>query len=121
MAKGFSQIPRVDYFATYVSVVRYKSLQMNLAVGMVLNYELWQIDYTSTYLNIPVQVPTLMEQPEGYKVKPSDVYEVDIMVSKWVQGSIEGGSGGKRRDNEKRSLVSLVDKALYKMMDAARN
>ena len=89
MVKGFSQIPGVDYFATYTSVVRYESLWINLAVGTIPDYELWQIDYTSTYLNAPAQVPALMEQPEGYEVKPSNVYEVDVMASKRVWGSIE--------------------------------
>ena len=61
VAKGFSQIPRVDFFAMYTSVIKYESLHMNLAVGAVLDYKMWQINYMSTYLNAPTQVPILME------------------------------------------------------------
>ncbi|RDB21876.1 Retrovirus-related Pol polyprotein from transposon TNT 1-94 [Hypsizygus marmoreus] len=113
VAKGFSQIPGVDFFASYASVVRYESLRINLALGTVNNMELWQVDYTSAYLNSPNQVPMLMEQPEGYEVKPSDVYEV------------LPGAGVRVEDNEKdddeRSLVALVDKAIYGTMDGAYN
>ena len=78
MAKGFSQILGVDYFATYASVVKYKSLRMNLIMGMILDCEMWQIDYTSAYLNALTQVPILIEQPEGYKIRLSKVYRVDV-------------------------------------------
>ena len=64
VAKGFSQIPGVNYFATYASVVKYKSLRINLAVGTILDFKMWQINYTSAYLNAPNQVPILIEQPK---------------------------------------------------------
>lgn len=115
VAKGFSQIPGVDYFATYASVVKYDSLRMNLAIGTALDYEIWQIDYTSAYLNAPTQVPILMEQPEGYEVRPSEVYRVDVVTGERVRGSMHGEA-----DDEK-SLVSLLDKAIYGTMDGANN
>lgn len=115
VAKGFSQIPGVDYFATYASVVKYDSLRMNLAVGTVLDFGMWQIDYTSAYLNAPTQVPILMEQPEGYEVRPSEVYRVDVNTGERVRGSARGEA-----DDEK-SLVSLLDKAIYGTMDGANN
>ena len=65
-----------------------------------------------------------MEQPKGYEVRPSDVYKVDIIAGKWVQGSNgsgSGGDGGSGIDDNKKSLVSLVDKALYGIIDAVKN
>lgn len=59
-------------------VIKYKSLKMNLVIGAVLNYKIWQIDYISTYLNASIQVSILMKQLKGYKVKPSKVYRIDI-------------------------------------------
>ena len=87
VAKGFSQIPGVNYFATYALVVKFESLCMNLAVGAVEDYEIWQVDYTSTYLNAPTQVPILMEQLEGYEVRASNVYCVNVNEGKRVQGA----------------------------------
>lgn len=119
VTKGFSQILGVDYFATYVSVVKYKSLCINLAAGTVKDFEMWQIDYTSAYLNAPMQVPILMEKPEGYELQPSNVYKVDVYGGRRVQGSSSSDEAGAR-DDEK-SLVSLLDKALYRTMDGANN
>lgn len=116
VAKGFSQIPSIDYFVTYALVVKYKSLRMNLAVGTVVDYEMWQVDYMSAYLNAPTQVPILMEQPEGYEVRPSNVYQVDINTGKQVRGS----TAHDNEDNGK-TLVSLLDKAIYGTMDGANN
>jgi hypothetical protein len=47
--KGFMQIPRVDYFETYASVVRYESLHMNLAIVAANDMKAWQVDYVGAY------------------------------------------------------------------------
>jgi Reverse transcriptase (RNA-dependent DNA polymerase) len=47
VAKGFTQIPGVDFFKTYASVVHYESLQMNLAIAAANNMETWQVDYVA--------------------------------------------------------------------------
>ena len=101
VVKGFSQIPGVDYFAMYSSIVKYKSLQMNLETGAVLDYKIWQIDYTSMYLNAPMQVPILMEQPEGCKVKPSNVYKMDMNKGEQVWGSNGYRDWGQLQQQEK--------------------
>ena len=80
VAKGFTQIPGVDFFVTYASVVCHELLCMNPAIGIVCNYKIWQVNYASAYLNAPTQAPILMEQPEGYAKKPSNVFEVNIVV-----------------------------------------
>lgn len=66
---------------SYTSVIQYKSLRMKLMVSTACNMEIWQINYTSTYLNAPNQVPVLMEQPKGYNIKPSKIYEVLLVAS----------------------------------------
>jgi Reverse transcriptase (RNA-dependent DNA polymerase) len=51
VVKGFMQIPGVDYFKTYASLVRYKSLRMNLVIAAANDMEAWQVDYVGAYLN----------------------------------------------------------------------
>ena len=67
--KGFTQIPGVYFFETYASVVRYESLQMNLAIATALDMEAWQVDYVAAYLNSQPQAITYIELPDGAKVK----------------------------------------------------
>ena len=47
VAKGFTQIPGVDFFETYASVVCYESLRMNLAIAAANDMETWQVDYVA--------------------------------------------------------------------------
>ncbi|KAF5387622.1 hypothetical protein D9615_000717 [Tricholomella constricta] len=119
VAKGFSQIPGVDFFASYASVVKYESLRINLALGTAKDWSIWQIDYSSAYLNAPNQVPILMEQPEGYELTPSQVLRMELMGGTRNGGGDTGDSG---TDGENRKeIVALVDKALYGTMDGAYN
>jgi hypothetical protein len=60
------QIASIDYFETYVSVVRYESLWMNLVITAMEDMEAWQVDFVGIYLNAPMHKVILMEQPEGY-------------------------------------------------------
>jgi hypothetical protein len=89
VAKGFTQIPGVDYFETYASVVRYESLRMNLAIAAAKDMETWQVDYVRAYLNADNQVPTYMEQPEGYYVE--DQSKV-ALVTKALYGTMDGAT-----------------------------
>jgi hypothetical protein len=74
IAKGYSQIPGVHFWETRAAVVRYESLRITLTVGVVLNMEIWQSDYTSAYLNAYNQVPNLMSQAQGFEVYSLDGY-----------------------------------------------
>lgn len=69
IAKGFTQIPSVDFFETYTSVIRYESLQKNLAIAAANNMETWQVDYIATYLNSKPQAEIYIELPDGMKVQ----------------------------------------------------
>ena len=84
---------------------------------------MWKIDYTSTYLNALMQLPILMEQLEGYEVRPSKVYRADISEGRQVWGSNGSGSnknsGSGGDEDSKKSLVSLLDKVIYETMDEA--
>lgn len=102
------------------SVVKYESLCMNLAVRTVKDFEIWQVDYTSAYLNTPTQIPILMEQPESYEVHPSDIYRVNVTAGKQVWGGTVRNCGDEKEDSEK-TLVSLLDKAIYETIDRAHN
>lgn len=69
IAKGFTQIPGVDFYESYASIVQYESLCMNLAVAAAKNMEAWQIDYVAAYLNAKPQAMVHIELPEGAEVK----------------------------------------------------
>ena len=65
VAKGFTQIPGVDFFESYASVIHYKSLWMNLAIAAANNMEAWQIDYIAAYLNSLPQAKVYIKLHDG--------------------------------------------------------
>ena len=69
VAKGFTQIPGVNFYESYASIVRYESLWMNLAIVAATDMEVWQINYVAAYLNAKPQATVYIELLDGAKVK----------------------------------------------------
>ena len=65
VAKEFIQIPGVDFFESYASVVHYKSLQMNLAIAAANNMKAWQINHVAAYLNSLLQAKVYIKLHDG--------------------------------------------------------
>jgi hypothetical protein len=51
VAKGFRQVQAVDYDETFSPVVMLKSSWIILAIAAYFNYEIWQMDVKTTFLN----------------------------------------------------------------------
>ncbi|KAL0458843.1 UNVERIFIED_CONTAM: hypothetical protein Slati_0511500 [Sesamum latifolium] len=51
MAKGYTQRPRVDFEETYSPVAMAKSIRILLAIATWYNYEIWQMDVKTAFLN----------------------------------------------------------------------
>ena len=89
ITKGFTQIPGVDFYESYASVVRYESLRMNLAIAAVKDMEAWQIDYVAAYLNAKPQAMVYIKLPDDAKVEgkvgllQKSLYEMMDGVANW--------------------------------------
>lgn len=110
VAKGFTQIPGIDDFFTYISVIHYESLRLNLVVGTLLDMEIWQVDYSSTYLNALNQAITYMDQPEGYQVTEDKFQEIVRNRGAGEKDENDGVSGGAW------TIVAQLSKGLYGTM-----
>ena len=51
IAKGYSQKPGFDYEETFAPVAMLKSTKILLSIVAYLDYEIWQIDVKTTFLN----------------------------------------------------------------------
>jgi hypothetical protein len=73
VAKGFQQIPGVDFFETYAGVVHYESLRMLWAICVDQpGWVMWSMDVVSMYLNSPMNEVVYMHQPEGFVVEGAE-------------------------------------------------
>ena len=51
VAKGFWQVQGVDYDETFSPIVMLKSVWIMLAIAAFYNYEIWQMDVKTAFLN----------------------------------------------------------------------
>ena len=66
VAKGFTQRQGVDYEETFSPVAMVKSIRILLAIAAYYDYEIWQMDVKTAFLNGNLQEEVYMTQPEGF-------------------------------------------------------
>ena len=75
VAKGFKQIHDIDYDETFSHVVMVKSIRIFLAITAYHDYEIWQMDVNTVFLNVSLEEDVYMTQPEGF-VSPRDARKI---------------------------------------------
>jgi hypothetical protein len=68
VAKGFTQIPGIDFDETFSPVARFESLRLLLALAALEDWEIHQMDVKSAFLNGVLDEEIYMEQPQGFIV-----------------------------------------------------
>lgn len=66
VTKGFRQVQGVDYEETFSPVAMLKSIQIILAIAAYFDYEIWQMDVKTAFLNGNLDEDVYMIQPEGF-------------------------------------------------------
>ncbi|KAJ9556017.1 hypothetical protein OSB04_010631 [Centaurea solstitialis] len=66
VAKGFTQTHGIDYDETFSPVAMLKSIWILMAISAYFNYEIWQMDVKTAFLNGKLTKDVYMQQPEGF-------------------------------------------------------
>ncbi|GJR32570.1 retrotransposon protein, putative, ty1-copia subclass [Tanacetum coccineum] len=66
VAKGFTQTYRVDYEETFSHVADIRAIRILIAIAAYYDYEIWQMDVKTAFLNGHLLEEVYMEQPEGF-------------------------------------------------------
>ena len=69
VAKGYSQVDRVNFNEIFASVVKFITIRCILALGLATNWEIHQMDIKTTSLNGILEVKIYMNQLEGFVQK----------------------------------------------------
>ena len=67
VAKGYSQIPDIDYKDTFCPTARITSIRMLLQIAMQQNLKIHQMDVKTAFLNGPIDCELFVEQPKGFE------------------------------------------------------
>ncbi|KAK9003803.1 hypothetical protein V6N11_018699 [Hibiscus sabdariffa] len=75
VAKGYRQIHGIDYDETFSPIALFKSIRILLAIAAFHDYEIWQMDVKTAFLNGKLEEDVYMTQPEGF-VTPENAGKV---------------------------------------------
>ena len=67
VAKGYSQVPGIDYHETFSSTARTSSILVLLQHAVQNDMFVHQMDIKTAYLNAPINCEIFMEQPRDMK------------------------------------------------------
>nr|GEZ22297.1 hypothetical protein [Tanacetum cinerariifolium] len=67
VANGYTQTHEIDYEETFSPVAKIKSIRIMLAIDAFHDYEIWQMDVKTVFLNRKLTEDVFMAQPEDFK------------------------------------------------------
>ncbi|GJY16354.1 retrotransposon protein, putative, ty1-copia subclass [Tanacetum coccineum] len=66
VAKGYTQTPGINYEETFSPVADIRTIRILIAIATFYDYEIWQMDVKTVFLNGYISKEVYMEQPEGF-------------------------------------------------------
>ena len=69
VAKGYSQVPGIDFGDICSPVAKVTSIRFLLSVSTAFDFEVEQMDVKTTFLHGDLEEEIYMKQPEGFMVK----------------------------------------------------
>jgi len=66
VAKGFQQIPGLDYDETFAPVAKLVTIRVILSIAAIEDWEIDQVDFTQAFTNGDLEEDVYMKQPEGF-------------------------------------------------------
>lgn len=91
VARGFAQIPGVDFHETYSPVVKLRSIRILMALGIENNWDHEFLDVQCAYLNSRLEEEIYMEQPQYFEEHNRDRNIFVCKLNKGLYGLKQAG------------------------------
>jgi hypothetical protein len=109
VVNGGRQKEGLDYSETFAAVMRYESLRVLVAFWVVVGHFIWQIDFSSAYLNAELKEEIYVHPPEGFPGRGSGMV---MRLKKSIYGTMQAGHNWwEKLDNAYKSLGYTRSKA----------
>ncbi|KAA3479782.1 retrovirus-related pol polyprotein from transposon tnt 1-94 [Gossypium australe] len=84
VAKGYTQKVGISYKETFSPVAMLQSIRILLSIAVALDYEIWQMDVKTRFLNVYLEECIYMMQPIGYITKGNEHKVCKLLRSIYV-------------------------------------
>ncbi|GJV30337.1 retrotransposon protein, putative, ty1-copia subclass [Tanacetum coccineum] len=115
VAKGFTQLYGVDYEETFSPVADIRAIRILIAIAAFYDYEIWQMDVKTAFLNGYLDEDIYMVRPEGFidPKHPRKVCKLQRSIYGLKQASRSWSKRFdkeiKRMDNSKRGYIPMQE------------
>ena len=83
---GWGQVPSVDCGGTFAPVCRLQSIRMVLAIATEFDFECWQLDYNTAFLNAKVEEEVYVKMAPGHEDFSNDGVQMVMRLLKSLYG-----------------------------------
>lgn len=91
VAKGYSQMPGIDFDETFSPTARITSVRTMLQIAVQNGLTVHQMDVKSAYLNAPIDCELFVQQPEGFEVESEANEKLVLKLNKSLYGLKQSG------------------------------
>lgn len=91
VAKGYSQVPGIDYHETFAPTARITSVRALMQIAVQYDLIVHQMDVKTAYLNAPIDCELYVEQPEGFEVKSLSGEKLVCRLNRSLYGLKQSG------------------------------
>ena len=106
VAKGFTQIQGIDYDETFSPIAMFKSIRIMLAIAAFHDYEIWQLDIKTTFLNGKLDEEVYMVQPQGFE-DPKNSSKV-CKLQRAIYGLKQASRSWNKRFDEEVKILGFI-------------
>jgi transposase InsO family protein len=99
VARGFSQVPGLDYKETYAPTARPETIRLIFALTAQLDCVLEQMDVKSAYLHSAIDEEVYLDQPKGFEEVGNDGTKLVCRLKKSIYGLKQAGHNWNRNLN----------------------
>ncbi|GJZ59636.1 retrotransposon protein, putative, ty1-copia subclass [Tanacetum coccineum] len=118
VAKGYTQLYGVDYEETFSPVAIIRAIRIFISIAAYYDYEIWQMDVKTAFLNGYLDEDIYMVQPEGF-VDPNHPKKV-CKLQRSIYG-LKQASRSWKKDLMRKSKDNTRRKRLFKDSKSVRS